>query len=62
MYGRLLDSNIRRLLVVGAHAVLRFARAGKLSTTKSASPLLARKPYKLVAVAMANKIARIAWR
>jgi transposase len=55
------DPYIRRLLVVGANAVLRFARNGKPRTTKWASALLARKPYKLAAVALANKMARIAW-
>lgn len=55
------DPYIRRLLVIGAHAVLRFARNGKATTTKWASALLARKPYKLAAVALANKMARIVW-
>jgi len=55
------DAYLRRLLVIGAHAVLRFARNGKSSTTKWAAALLARKPYKLVAVALANKMARIVW-
>ncbi len=55
------DPYIRRLLVIGAHAVLRFARNGKASTTKWATALLARKPYKLAAVALANKMARIVW-
>lgn len=55
------DPYIRRLLVIGAHAVLRFARNGKSATTKWAAALLARKPYKLAAVALANKMARIVW-
>jgi len=55
------DPYLRRLLVVGAHAVLRFARTGKAATTKWAAALLARKPYKLAAVALANKMARIVW-
>jgi transposase len=55
------DPYIRRLLVIGAHAVLRFARNGKAPTTKWAAALLAHKPYKLVAVALANKMARIVW-
>ena len=55
------DPYIRRLLVIGAHSVLRFARNGKASTTRWATALLARKPYKLVAVALANKMARIVW-
>ena len=55
------DPYIRRLLVIGAHAVLRFARNGRATTTKWAAALLARKPYKLAAVALANKMARIVW-
>jgi transposase len=55
------DPYLRRLLVVGAHAVLRFARKGKASTTKWAMSLLDRKPYQVAAVALANKMARIVW-
>ena len=55
------DPYLRRLLVIGAHSVLRFAHKGKASTTRWASELLARKPYKLAAVALANKMARIVW-
>lgn len=55
------DPYIRRLLVIGAHAVLRYARNGKAATTKWATMLLAGKPYKLVAVALANKMARVVW-
>ncbi len=53
------DPYIRRLLVVGAHAVRRFCR--KAAPNLWAAELLARKPYTLVAVALANKIARIVW-
>jgi transposase len=53
------DQGLRRLLVLGATAVIRFAKAGK------ASPwlvnLLARRPKKLAAVALANKMARTLW-
>lgn len=55
------DSYIRRLLVVGAHAVLKVARHKEIPTTQWAAALLARKPYKLAAVAYANKMARIVW-
>jgi transposase len=55
------DEALRSALVVGATAVIRMARLGK-----RASPwlkaLLERKPPKLAAVALANKIARIAWK
>jgi transposase len=50
---------LRRLLVVGAMAVIRQAKSGRASPWLLA--LLARKPTKLVAVALANKMARTAW-
>jgi transposase len=57
------DETLRSLLVVGATAVIWQARRGK---GRSASPwllaLLKRKPPKLAAVALANKIARAAWK
>lgn len=50
-------------MVVGATSLLRQVRAGR---GKNALPwlvnLLKRKPPKLAAVALANKIARIAWK
>jgi transposase len=51
---------LRRILVVGAHSVLRRA---KHSPEKYPwlTQLLARRPFKVVAVALANKMARIAW-
>ena len=53
------DRGLRKLLVLGATAVIRFATAGR------ASPwlvnLLARRPKKLAAVALANKMARTLW-
>ena len=55
------DSYIRRLLVVGAHAVLKVARQVEDLMSRWAAALLARKPYKLAAVARANKMARIVW-
>lgn len=55
------DPYIRRLLVVGAHAVLRFSRKGKAAPTRWAAELLTKKPYNVVAVALANKMARIVW-
>lgn len=57
------DEALRTVLVTGATALLRQVRAGR---GNHASPwlveLLRRKPPKLVAVALANKIARIAWK
>lgn len=55
------DPYLRRLLVVGAHAVLRFSGKGKGASTRWAAELLAKKPYNVVAVALANKMARIVW-
>jgi transposase len=54
------DAYLRRLLVVGATAVLRYARQGNASRAWAAR-LLERKRPKVVAVALANKAARIAW-
>jgi transposase len=51
------DGYLRTLLVVGATAVMRYARQKPTWVTG----LLARKPARLVSVALANKMARIAW-
>jgi transposase len=57
------DERLRSLLVVGATAVIWQVRRG---TGKRPMPwlvkLLEKKPAKLAAVALANKIARIAWK
>jgi transposase len=54
------DRYLRRILVVGAHSVLRRA---KLNPDKYPwlRQLLARRPFKVVAIALANKMARVAW-
>ena len=54
------DRYLRRLLVVGATAVIRHARAHP-DKQPWLIQLLARRPAKVVAVALANKTARIAW-
>ena len=54
------DRYLRRLLVVGAFAVLKQARAHP-ERYPWLTQLLARKPAKVAAVAIANKMARIAW-
>jgi transposase len=54
------DQYLRRILVVGAHAVLRHARQ-KPEKYPWVTQLLARRPFKVVAVALANKMARVAW-
>jgi transposase len=54
------DRYLRRILVIGAHAVLKRAR---LHPQKYPwlTQLLARRPFKVVAIALANKMARVAW-
>ena len=53
---------LRKLLVVGAHAVL-YNRKGHPDGLRTwASKLMETKPFKLVAVALANQLARIASR
>ena len=49
-------------MIVGATALLRHIRKGRHKPTPWLASLLGRKPPKLVAVALANKFARIAWR
>jgi transposase len=53
------DETLRRLLVLGATAVIRAAKPGRAAPWLLA--LLARKPKKLAAVAFANKMARTLW-
>ena len=53
------DERLRQLLVLGATAVISHAKPGKSSAWLLA--LLARRPRKLAAVALANKMARIVW-
>lgn len=52
---------LRKLLVLGATTVIRHARPGGRNASPWLMSLLARKPRKLAAVALANKMARIAW-
>ena len=54
------DRYLRRILVTGAFAVLKQARAHPEKYPWVAQ-LLARKPAKVVALALANKMARVAW-
>src|SRR5216683_2538496 len=53
------DESLRRLLVLGAMAQIRFAKPGR--TSPWLLNLLARKPKKLAAIALANKMARTVW-
>ena len=54
------DRYLRRILVLGAVSILRRA---KLNPQRYpwVTRLLARRPFKVVAIALANKMARIAW-
>ena len=52
---------LRKLLVVGAHAVLFHRKPHADALRTWAKKLIEKKPFKLVAVALANKMARIAF-
>ena len=52
---------LRWLLVSGAMAVIRYAQKHGTNKHPWLGRLIARRPTKLAAVALANKIARIAW-
>lgn len=54
------DGYLRKLLVVGATAVMRMARTDP-SRQPWLAQLLGRKPAKIASVGLANKTARIAW-
>ena len=56
------DTALRSTLIVGATALLRHIRSGRHVPSPWLASLIERKPPKLVAVALANKFARIAWR
>jgi transposase len=56
------DETLRSLMVVGATAVIQQARRRPDRASPWLLDLLARKPPKLAAVALANKTARIAWK
>jgi transposase len=55
------NERLRQLLVVGAMSVIRYAKPGSRSASAWLLQLLERKPRKLAAVALANKMARIIW-
>jgi transposase len=56
------DETLRRVLVVGATAVIQQVRRGRGNPSPWLIALIRRKPPKLAAVALANKTARIAWK
>jgi len=55
------DSYLRRLLVIGATSVIRYARGKAPGEAEWLKRLLDRKSPRLASVALANKMARIAW-
>ena len=55
------ERTIRRLLIIGASAVVRQAVRRGAPEGSWLARMLARKPRMLVIVALANKMARIAW-
>lgn len=55
------SERLRQLLVVGAMAVIRYAKPGSKSASAWLLQLLERRPRKVAAVALANKMARIVW-
>ncbi|SJM31280.1 transposase [Mesorhizobium delmotii] len=56
------DEMLRQVLVVGATAHIQQVRRGRIAASPWLAALLARKPPKLAAVALANKNARFAWK
>ncbi|WP_346361922.1 transposase [Bosea sp. (in: a-proteobacteria)] len=54
------NRQLRTLLVVGASSIIKQAKRG-VNLPEWLVGLMGRKPYKLVAVALANKTARIIW-
>ena len=55
------NERLRQLLVLGATSVVKVAKPGKPSASAWLLELLERKPRKVAAVALANKVARIVW-
>ena len=55
------DRYLRSLFTVGALAVIRYAKLHGTQHRPWLTALLARKPTKVAAIALANKIARMAW-
>ena len=53
--------DLRRLLITGAMAVVRWAARRGVATDSWLARMLARKPRMLIAVALANRMARIVW-
>ncbi len=55
------DRYLRRLLVIGATAVIRHTKDKPTPMANWIRKLMEKKPFRVVSVALANKLARIAW-
>jgi transposase len=55
------NERLRQLLVLGATAVVQHAKPGRAGVSPWLLKLLERKPRKVAAVALANKMARVIW-
>jgi hypothetical protein len=55
------DRYLRSLFVAGALSVIRYAKAHGNKHRRWLTALLARRPAKVAAIALANKLARMAW-
>jgi transposase len=55
------ERTLRRLLIIGASSATKGVVRKGVSADSWLGRMLARKPRMLVAVALANKIARVAW-
>ncbi len=55
------DQYLRWLLVAGAMTIIRHAKRKGTTNLPWLAAIIARRPTKVAAVALANKIARIAW-
>jgi transposase len=58
---RMGQRDLRRLLIIGSMAVVRWAARRGAPAGSWLARMMARKPRMLVAIALANRIARIAW-
>ena len=54
-------AKLRSLLTIGAFSLIKRAKLGKGKYRPWLIELMARRPIKVAAIALANKIARIAW-
>ena len=55
------DRYLRGLFVAGALSVIRYAKLHGIKHRPWLTALLARKPTKVAAIALANKLARMVW-